>query len=230
MFVCVRCSDVHRAVGTHISKVKGCSGTYLWGPDELARMQEMGNARAEELYGSHPAPAGSASKEERVAACARKYGRAPAAAAAPTPPRQAPCAASPPAEAGAAAAAGPMVLRAASCADEDPFAPRARAWRAAAPPPHPAGVPRAPAVAKALEVPDVDDLFRSLEAVGTEAAAAAAKEAARQAPVAAVGDLDAFLDQCLLQGGKLAPGPARVVPVGVAGPAPDDDDFFSNWL
>lgn len=130
-----------------------------------------------------------------------------------------------------------MVLRPAPCVDEDPFAPQARAWRAAAPPPRPVGPPRAPAVAKVLEAPDVDDFFKSLEAFGAEAAAAGTEEAARRAPsgqplapvVAAVGDLDAFLDQCLLQGGKPAPDPARVVLARVAVPAPDDD-FFSNWL
>jgi hypothetical protein len=25
-FVCVRCASIHRGIGTHISKVKGCSG------------------------------------------------------------------------------------------------------------------------------------------------------------------------------------------------------------
>jgi hypothetical protein len=51
IFLCVRCADVHRALGTHISKVKACTGTDLWGPDEIARMQEVGNAKAGQLYG-----------------------------------------------------------------------------------------------------------------------------------------------------------------------------------
>jgi transcription elongation factor Elf1 len=50
-FLCVVCSDVHRSVGTHITKVKGCTGTYLWGPDELEQMQTIGNQRGEALYG-----------------------------------------------------------------------------------------------------------------------------------------------------------------------------------
>jgi len=76
VFLCVRCSDVHRGVGTHISKVKGCSGTYLWGPDELARMRELGNARAEALYGgSSPdaRPSPDATKEQRMELCRQKY-------------------------------------------------------------------------------------------------------------------------------------------------------------
>jgi hypothetical protein len=35
VFVCMRCSQVHRSLGAHISKVKSCMGTYLWAPDEL---------------------------------------------------------------------------------------------------------------------------------------------------------------------------------------------------
>ena len=38
-FVCLRCASVHRSLGTHISKPKGCTGTYLWGPDELDAMR-----------------------------------------------------------------------------------------------------------------------------------------------------------------------------------------------
>ena len=51
VFLCLKCGSLHRALGTHISKPKGCSGTYLWGSDELVRMREVGNARANEIYG-----------------------------------------------------------------------------------------------------------------------------------------------------------------------------------
>jgi hypothetical protein len=52
VFICVVCSDVHRSVGTHITKTKGCTGTYLWGPDELAKVQSIGNQGGERLYGT----------------------------------------------------------------------------------------------------------------------------------------------------------------------------------
>jgi len=59
VFVCMRCSQVHRNLGAHISKVKSCMGTYLWCPDELERMRQIGNARAAALY-THSMPAGMA--------------------------------------------------------------------------------------------------------------------------------------------------------------------------
>lgn len=95
VFVCVRCADVHRALGTHISKMKGCGGTYLWGPDEIEQMQEVGNARARELYcgaGNVPQLSAAASKEELMDFCLKKYQhRLWAATSAPnTPPSKSP--------------------------------------------------------------------------------------------------------------------------------------------
>ncbi|KAH8059058.1 hypothetical protein SO694_00057250 [Aureococcus anophagefferens] len=49
-FVCLRCASVHRSLGTHVSKPKGCTGTYLWGDDELASMAR-GNAAANRALG-----------------------------------------------------------------------------------------------------------------------------------------------------------------------------------
>lgn len=76
VFICVRCADVHRALGTHISKVKGCGGTYLWGPDEIQQMRSIGNKVAEAKYGGackEARPAPGASKEERIELCKKKY-------------------------------------------------------------------------------------------------------------------------------------------------------------
>lgn len=75
IFVCTRCADIHRAIGAHISKVKGCGGTYLWGPDEIAQMEAVGNKRAAELYCGKGAPrvARDASKEELMDYCQKKY-------------------------------------------------------------------------------------------------------------------------------------------------------------
>ena len=42
VFLCTECAQIHRGMGTHISKIKSCMGTYNWHPDELDRMEEMG--------------------------------------------------------------------------------------------------------------------------------------------------------------------------------------------
>jgi hypothetical protein len=56
VFLCMTCGAHHRSLGTHISKPKGCTGTYWWGPDELEQMRSIGNANARSLYGAaHPA-------------------------------------------------------------------------------------------------------------------------------------------------------------------------------
>jgi len=70
VFLCVRCADVHRALGTHISKVKGCGGTYLWGPDEIAHMQSLGNFAwsSDGVFADS-----SAGKEELLRICRKKY-------------------------------------------------------------------------------------------------------------------------------------------------------------
>jgi len=74
VFICVTCSDVHRSVGTHISKVKGCTGTYLWGPDELEKMQTLGNRIGEEVYGAKKVDPG-ATKEQKQQYVVDKYER-----------------------------------------------------------------------------------------------------------------------------------------------------------
>ena len=63
VFLCLECGAHHRSLGTHISRPKGCTGTYLWGPDEIEHMQEIGNKRAaQELYGSY-IPSGITKKD-----------------------------------------------------------------------------------------------------------------------------------------------------------------------
>jgi hypothetical protein len=70
VFLCVRCSDVHRALGTHISKVKGCGGTYLWGTDEIAQMKRLGNLA---WNSNEHCINSSTSKDELLQFCRRKY-------------------------------------------------------------------------------------------------------------------------------------------------------------
>ena len=53
VFLCLRCGALHRGLGTHISIPKGCTGTYLWGPDELEQMRSKGNAAARDIYGGN---------------------------------------------------------------------------------------------------------------------------------------------------------------------------------
>jgi len=74
VFVCVVCSDVHRSVGTHITKMKGCTGTYLWGPDELEKMQTVGNRKADEVFGERKVSP-LASKEEKQRFVEAKYAK-----------------------------------------------------------------------------------------------------------------------------------------------------------
>eukprot|EP00930_Biecheleria_cincta_P027240 TRINITY_DN1912_c0_g2_i1.p1 TRINITY_DN1912_c0_g2~~TRINITY_DN1912_c0_g2_i1.p1 ORF type:complete len:315 (+),score=55.62 TRINITY_DN1912_c0_g2_i1:50-994(+) len=72
IFMCVACSDVHRAAGAHITCVKNFS-TYFWGPDEVALMKAIGNARGRELYGEARVLPSDA-KDHKVRTCTKKYG------------------------------------------------------------------------------------------------------------------------------------------------------------
>lgn len=72
VFICMICSDVHRSVGTHITKVKGCTGTYLWGPDELERMQAVAKEGADNKYGARKIEP-EVSKEQKQRYVVEKY-------------------------------------------------------------------------------------------------------------------------------------------------------------
>lgn len=74
VFLCLRCGSLHRAVGTHISKPKGCTGSYLWGPDELSRMKQIGNNRSNAIYGGiEHRPPENASNSEWITYIKNKY-------------------------------------------------------------------------------------------------------------------------------------------------------------
>lgn len=74
-FLCVTCSDIHRAAGAHITCVKNFS-TYLWSPDEVEMMRAVGNRRAKELYrrGASLSWQPQDSKERKVKLCTELYG------------------------------------------------------------------------------------------------------------------------------------------------------------
>ncbi|CAE7183751.1 GCS1 [Symbiodinium necroappetens] len=74
-FICVTCSDVHRAAGAHITCVKNFS-TYLWSPDEVELMRAVGNTRAKEIFrpGTDLSWQPGESKEQKVRHCTKLYG------------------------------------------------------------------------------------------------------------------------------------------------------------
>lgn len=74
VFLCDRCADVHRALGTHISKVKGCQGTDLWGPDEIALMQELDLVFPNKQMHIGASGLSELTKQELMELCLKKYG------------------------------------------------------------------------------------------------------------------------------------------------------------
>ncbi|KZV89071.1 ArfGap-domain-containing protein [Exidia glandulosa HHB12029] len=52
VFVCIRCSGIHRSMGTHISKVKSVD-LDMWTPEQMASVQKWGNRRANVYWEAH---------------------------------------------------------------------------------------------------------------------------------------------------------------------------------
>lgn len=74
VFLCDRCADVHRALGTHLSKVKSCTGCELWGPDEISRMEELDLVLPNKQIHCGTDADAEPSKKDLMDHCFRKYG------------------------------------------------------------------------------------------------------------------------------------------------------------
>ncbi|KIR38322.1 stromal membrane-associated protein [Cryptococcus deuterogattii 99/473] len=52
VFLCIRCSGIHRSMGTHISKVKSID-LDIWTPEQMESIQKWGNKRANVYWERH---------------------------------------------------------------------------------------------------------------------------------------------------------------------------------
>ncbi|OBZ79424.1 hypothetical protein A0H81_00222 [Grifola frondosa] len=52
VFLCIRCSGIHRSMGTHISRVKSVD-LDVWTPEQMASIQKWGNRRANLYWEAH---------------------------------------------------------------------------------------------------------------------------------------------------------------------------------
>ncbi|KAI0369863.1 ArfGap-domain-containing protein [Pilatotrama ljubarskyi] len=52
VFLCIRCSGIHRSMGTHISKVKSVD-LDVWTPEQMTSIQKWGNRRANLYWEAH---------------------------------------------------------------------------------------------------------------------------------------------------------------------------------
>ncbi|EPQ61165.1 ArfGap-domain-containing protein [Gloeophyllum trabeum ATCC 11539] len=52
VFLCIRCSGIHRSMGTHISRVKSVD-LDIWTPEQMASVQKWGNRRANAYWEAH---------------------------------------------------------------------------------------------------------------------------------------------------------------------------------
>ncbi|KAL1744294.1 hypothetical protein HDZ31DRAFT_38992 [Schizophyllum fasciatum] len=174
VFLCIRCSGIHRAMGTHISKVKSVD-LDIWTPEQMASIQKWGNRRANAYWEAHlrqghvppehkiesfirskyesrrwamdgPPPADPAVLDTDAPAQSSSPAPAPVPAASPPPAASAPPRAAPAAAPRASVTRQPQAHQLLSAAHTN--TPRARAT------PPPAVAPAAPAAPK-----PADDLF-----------------------------------------------------------------------
>ena len=74
--VCIDCAQIHRSLGTHISRVKAWStGTYTWFEDEVRLMEQVGNDKGRAMYGAPARVSRTASHAARLRHIRDKYER-----------------------------------------------------------------------------------------------------------------------------------------------------------
>jgi len=238
VFICMTCSDVHRSVGTHITKVKGCTGTYLWGPDELAKMQAMGNQNGNDKFGVKKIEP-DASKETKQRFVVEKYEKLSFAGKCCPAPRQDPAKAvaenvraeqpKPSVRVAAAEQPKPAVRVAAT------IAPAANAAATQAPR---CCVQKAAAVPVEISDSWFDDMFKEDTFFGNSSVAVKLDEittskAAQSPTLDTNNSLDAFLNVALLAEATPTPVsisayPAHLDPFHKMQPAAVTDPFF-DW-
>ncbi|KAI9637227.1 uncharacterized protein MKK02DRAFT_43147 [Dioszegia hungarica] len=64
VYVCIRCSGIHRSMGTHISKVKSID-LDIWTPEQMETIQKWGNKRAN-LYWERHLKAGHVPPDHKI--------------------------------------------------------------------------------------------------------------------------------------------------------------------
>ncbi|KAF8439314.1 hypothetical protein L210DRAFT_3402416, partial [Boletus edulis BED1] len=52
VYLCIRCSGIHRGMGTHISRVKSID-LDMWTPEQMESIQRWGNCRANMYWEAH---------------------------------------------------------------------------------------------------------------------------------------------------------------------------------
>ncbi|KAJ1660196.1 Protein gts1 [Dispira simplex] len=69
VFLCIRCSGLHRKMGTHISRVKSIS-LDVWTPEQIESIQSKGNTKVNDHYNPnpqlHPPPSGDREMEQYI--------------------------------------------------------------------------------------------------------------------------------------------------------------------